>query len=137
VQEAVGRTYGGQALLRQELVKGFFGWITYSLIKSERRDHPGLPYRRFDFDQTHVLGVLASYELGRGWEVGARFRYTTGFPRTPVVGSFYDSRDDAYQPLFGPRTASGSPPFTSWTPASRSRSPCAATRSTPSWTCRT
>jgi hypothetical protein len=111
VQEAVGRTYGGQALLRQELVKGFFGWITYSLIRSERRDHPGLPYRRFDFDQTHVLGVLASYELGRGWEVGARFRYTTGFPRTPVVGSFYDSRDDAYQPLFGAQNSIRIPAF--------------------------
>ena len=64
-------------------VKGFFGWITYSLIRSERRDHPGSDWRLFDYDQTHVLAVLASYELGHGLEVGARFRYTTGLPRTP------------------------------------------------------
>src|SRR5262249_48127081 len=38
-QDGIGRSYGGQVLLRQELVKGFFGWITYSLIRSERRDH--------------------------------------------------------------------------------------------------
>jgi TonB family protein len=111
VQEGVGRTYGGQALLRQELVKGFFGWITYSLIRSERRDHPGAPWRLFDFDQTHVLGVLASYELGRGWELGGRFRYTTGFPRTPVVGSFYDGRDDLYQPVFGAQNSTRIPAF--------------------------
>jgi hypothetical protein len=32
--------YGGQVLLRQELAKGFFGWFTYSLIRSERKDSP-------------------------------------------------------------------------------------------------
>lgn len=111
VQEGVGRVMGGQVLLRQELVKGFFGWITYSLIKSERRDHPDLAYRLFDYDQTHVLGVLASYTLGRGWEAGARFRYTTGVPRTPVVGTFYNSRDDNYQPLFGAQNSIRIPAF--------------------------
>lgn len=111
VQEATGRTYGGQVLLRQELAKGFFGWVTYSAIHSERRDHPGLPYRLFDYDQTHVLGVLASYELGRGWELGARFRYTSGFPRTPVIGNFFDSRDDQFQPLFGPQNSIRIPAF--------------------------
>ena len=35
-----------------------------------------------------MLAVLASYQFGHGWEGGARFRYTTGAPRTPVVGSF-------------------------------------------------
>ena len=75
-------------LLRQELLRGFFGWITYSLIRSERRDHPDTDWRLFDFDQTQVLGVLASYQLGHGWDVGARFRYTTGFPRTPVIGAY-------------------------------------------------
>src|SRR5262249_36942811 len=83
VDGGAGRSYGGQLLLRQELVKGFFGWITYSLIRSERRDHPGGGWRLFDYDQTHVLGVLASYQLGAGWEAGARFRFATGAPRTP------------------------------------------------------
>ena len=74
-QDGVGRSYGGQVLLRQELARGFFGWITYSLIRSERRDHPGTDWRLFDFDQTHVFSVLGSYQLGRGYEVGPRFRY--------------------------------------------------------------
>ena len=82
-QDEIGRAYGGQVLLRQELLRGFFGWITYSLTRSERRDHPNTDWRLFDFDQTQALGVVASYQLGHGWEVGTRFRYTTGFPRTP------------------------------------------------------
>jgi hypothetical protein len=98
-------------LLRQQLARGFFGWLTYSLVRSERRDHPDQSYRLFDYDQTHVLALLASYAFGRGFEAGMRFRYTTGFPRTPVIGAFYDGRDDAYQPLFGAHNSIRIPDF--------------------------
>jgi hypothetical protein len=110
VQEGIGRTYGGQLLLRQELFKGFFGWITYSLSRSERKDHPDRDWRLFDFDQTHVLGVVASYEW-RGFIAGVRFRYTSGMPRTPVVGAFYDGRGDQFQPIFGAQNSFRIPDF--------------------------
>jgi TonB family protein len=102
-QDEIGRAYGGQVLLRQELVHGFFGWITYSLTRSERRDHPDTAWRLFDFDQTQALGVVASYQLGHGWVVGTRFRYTTGFPRTPVIPQppVLDVPNNQYLPVFG------------------------------------
>jgi hypothetical protein len=102
-QDEIGRAYGGQLLLRQELLHGFFGWITYSLTRSERRDHPTTAWRLFDFDQTQALGVVASYQLGHGWDVGARFRYTTGFPRTPVIPQLgvFDNPNNQYAPVFG------------------------------------
>jgi TonB family protein len=104
-QDGVGRIYGGQLLLRQELFKGFFGWITYSLIRSERKDHPTSAWRLFDYDQTHVFAALASYQFAKGWEGGVRFRYTSGVPLTPVVDAFYDARGDQYQPVFGARNS--------------------------------
>ena len=52
---------------------------------------PG-PARLFDYDQTHILTAVGSYDLGRGFEIGARLRYATGFPRTPVVDSVPDLR---------------------------------------------
>jgi TonB family protein len=113
VQDGVGRSYGGQVLLRQQLVRGFFGWVSYSWIRSERQDHAGEPWRLFDYDQTHVLSVLASYDLGAGWEVGGRFRYATGAPRTPVVGATYDARDDLYEPVFGAQNSTRIPDFLS------------------------
>jgi TonB family protein len=109
-QDGIGRSYGGQVLLRQELMKGFFGWVTYSISRSERRDHPDRDYRLFDYDQTHVLGVVASYEY-RGWVGGVRFRYTSGMPRTPVIGAFYDARGDQYQPVFGAQNSIRIPDF--------------------------
>ncbi len=113
VHDAVGRSYGGQVLVRQQLVRGFFGWVSYSWIRAERRDHPSYGWRPFDYDQTHVLSLLGSYELGRGWEVGGRFRFATGAPRTPVVGAYYDPRDDLYQPIFGVHNSTRVPPFAS------------------------
>ena len=38
-------------------------------------DHYG--YHLYDFDQTHVLGAVASWDIGAGFEVGGRFRYAT------------------------------------------------------------
>ena len=111
VEDGVGRSYGGQVLLRQELTHGLFGWITYSLIRSERKDHPDTSWRPLDYDQTHVASILASYDLGAGWQAGARFRYATGVPRTPVLGSYYEARDDEAQPLFGEHNSIRVPAF--------------------------
>ncbi len=111
VQEKTGRAFGGQLLLRHELTKGFFGWASYSFIRSERKDHPDDPWRLFDFDQTHVATVVASYELGLGLEVGARFRYASGFPRTPVVTSFSGDRRDLFEPIFGKQNSIRIPDF--------------------------
>jgi TonB family protein len=111
VQEGIGRAYGGQVLLRQELAEGFFGWLSYSLVRSQRRDAGSESYRPFDYDQTHVLTALASYDFGAGFEVGARFRVATGYPRTPVTGATYDSRSDTYQPVFGEQNTQRIPAF--------------------------
>jgi hypothetical protein len=111
VQEGEGRAYGVQLLLRKELSARFFGWISYTLMRSERLDHPGGSYRLFDYDQTHVGAIVGSYDLGAGFELGARFRYSTGYPRTPVVGSFYSSRRDLYEPIFGEHNSTRIPAF--------------------------
>ncbi|HVW26497.1 MAG TPA: TonB-dependent receptor [Polyangiaceae bacterium] len=111
VSEGQGRSYGVQVLLRRELAQGLFGWVAYTLSRSERQDAPGLSYRLFDYDQTHVLTALASYDLGKGFDVGARFRYATGYPRTPVLGSYFDSRRNIYVPDLGDKNTERIPAF--------------------------
>ncbi|MBX3213118.1 MAG: hypothetical protein KF850_13875 [Labilithrix sp.] len=67
-------------------------------------------WRPFDFDQPHVLSLVASQEIGR-FSVGARLRYASGNPRTPVVGSVYDARSDRFDPVFGPQGTTRIPAF--------------------------
>jgi outer membrane receptor protein involved in Fe transport len=110
-QNGRGRSFGTQLLVRQEQVGRFFGWVSYSLMRSERQDAPGYAYRLFDFDQTHVVTALGSYDLGHGFEVGLRARFASGFPRTPVIGAYYDARSDSYRPLFGAHNSIRIPAF--------------------------
>ena len=96
-----GRAYGLELLLRHRTANGFFGWIAYTLSRSERRPVPSEPWQPFEYDQTHILTVLGSYDLGRNWTVGARFRYVTGNLDTPVIGATYDVTDDSYIAAYG------------------------------------
>jgi TonB family protein len=111
VNEGEGRSYGVQFLLRHELAKGFFGWVAYTILRSERKDAASDTYRLFDFDQTHVLTALASYDLGKGFDIGVRGRYASGYPRTPVAGSYFDSRSATYQPVLGAKNSIRIPEF--------------------------
>jgi TonB family protein len=99
----IGRIYGAELLLRHDTTKNFFGWVSYTLSRSERRDHPDqdLDWRPFQFDQTHIVTVVGSLKLPWRVEAGLRFRYVTGNPDTPIVGSIYDADADVYLPIPG------------------------------------
>jgi TonB family protein len=111
VSTGEGRAYGGQLLVRQNLWRGLFGWIAYAWSRSERRASPEAPWRLFDYDQTHTLTVVLSASLPRGFELGVRGRISSGYPRTPVAGAFYDARRDRYEPLFGAQNGDSLPLF--------------------------
>ncbi len=110
LQSGVGRSYGVQIMLRQRPWSGFYGWVAYTISRSERRDTPDSSVRLFDYDEPHILTAVGSKELGR-WKFGLRFRYTSGAPRTPVVGAFYDEKDDVFQPIFGAHNSIRLPAF--------------------------
>ncbi len=101
--QGVGRVYGGE-LFAQVRRNDFFGWVAYTVARSERRDLPGQTYRLFDFDQTHNVIALASWKVGadKQWQIGGRFQLTTGKPYTPVTGSVFKSDQNVYLPEFGP-----------------------------------
>ncbi len=94
-----GRAYGAEVLLRYKPDARFFGWLAYTLSRSERQDTPDTPMRLSPFDQTHILTVLGSYRLGRGWEIGGRFRLVSGSLYTPQTYGFYDENSGVLLPL--------------------------------------
>jgi hypothetical protein len=107
----VGRVYGMEILARQEIWKNFFGWVSYTLMRSERQDHPGDPWRPFQYDQTHILTALASYKFPLGFQLGVRFRYVTGNPYTPVARAYYDINSYSYVPVYGAPYSARLPTF--------------------------
>jgi TonB family protein len=106
-----GRVYGLELLVRHERANGFSGWVAYTLSRAERRDSGQSAWRLFDYDQTHILTLVGSYDLPRNWAVGARFRLVSGNPYTPRVGSVYVVDNGNYQPVFGPVNSERYPLF--------------------------
>jgi TonB family protein len=122
-----GRAYGLEFLLRREITEHFYGWIAYTLSRSETsgnlaegipmgppsnvdRTGTDLAWHPSQFDQPNNLVVVASYSR-RGWTLGARYRFVTGVPTTPVIGSFYDSDWNGYTRVTGAPGSARLPSF--------------------------
>jgi hypothetical protein len=106
-----GRTYGLEVLLRKQLTGRLFGWLAYTLSRSERRPSPSEAWQLFGFDQTHILTLIGVVKLPKGWQLGGRFRLVSGNPNTPVVGAVYDAGGGFYLPISGPTDSERIPAF--------------------------
>lgn len=109
----LGRAYGLEVLLRHEVTKNFFGWIAYTLNRSEARREGEDTYHLTTYDETHILTVVGSYRLPLGFEVGARFRYVTGRPQTPLIHPYdlYQVDGNSYTAQRGETLSARLPPF--------------------------
>ena len=99
--DGTGRVFGLEVIARHEFTNNFSGWLAYTLSRSTRRDSGAAEDRLFDYDQTHILTMVASYMLPRNWQIGGRFRLVSGNPITPVVGAVYNASTDRYDPYYG------------------------------------
>lgn len=111
-----GRSYGLELLLRRQIMKGFYGWIAYTLSRSTRLDDPTEPtyqygWHLYDFDQTHILTLIASYQTEHNWTFGARVRYVSGDPFTPFVNGIFNANNGQYVCVAGNPDAGRAPAF--------------------------
>ncbi|NJK33274.1 MAG: TonB-dependent receptor [Deltaproteobacteria bacterium] len=106
-----GRIYGGEVLLQKPLGDRFYGWLSYTLMRSVRTPAPGEAQRLFDFDQTHIMTLIASYDFPYNWRIGARFRLVSGNPYTPITDAVFDATSGGYQPVLGPPNSARLPVF--------------------------
>ena len=107
-----GRSYGMEILLKHKPSEYFYGWISYTLSRTELSGYNALPtagrppvspetWFLSPYDQTHILSLVASVRLGRGWETGLRLRFVTGNPTTPVVQGLFVADTSSYEGLSG------------------------------------
>jgi TonB family protein len=109
-----GRSYGVEMLLRRQITRGFYGWVAYTLSRTTRLDDPSLGYNSYhlyDFDQTHILTVIASYQTEHNWTFGTRLRYTSGDPYTPFVNGIFNANNGSYECIAGNPDAARAPGF--------------------------
>jgi hypothetical protein len=99
-----GRAYGIELLLRRSFSKRLSGWLSYTLSRATREAHFITPDGADDlatvvseFDRTHILNAIVSYDLGRRWRVGGRLLFYTGTPYSKLAGSLPVRPYNAYR----------------------------------------
>jgi hypothetical protein len=101
-----GRSRGVELSSGYRLRELFFVRAWAGLAESVLED--GGLERPSDGDQRFALGLVTAYTLGN-FDLGARFRYATGLPYTPIEGSIYDAGRDAWSPQAGDDNAARMP----------------------------
>jgi TonB family protein len=122
--DGIGRAYGLELMVKKNRASAldkWSGWLSYTFSRAlDGRAGPRPPrggggfgggfnddvdatYGLSPWDQTHILTLVTSYVLGNGWELGGRFRYTTGRPTTPLNHSYdlYQSDRNGFSPTYG------------------------------------
>ncbi|WP_428261806.1 TonB-dependent receptor [Haliangium sp.] len=103
-----GRNYGVETLVRgrggeADRAGSWLGWVSYTYSRALRRYDPARfsGYYPYVLDQPHVLTALGSVLVTDHWRLGARVRYVSGNPITPVVGSYFDADAQEYRAVSG------------------------------------
>ena len=105
------RSYGLELLIRHYPKERFFGWVAYTLSRAERLNLATNEWQIYRFDQTHILTLVAGYNLPFNIDISARYRLVSGNPYTPIVGGAVDTDSDRYLPIYGPPFSDRNPYF--------------------------
>lgn len=82
-----GLAYGLEATARVELAHTR-AQLIYQLARSRTREEPGDWLSPSRYDQPHRVNVIVSRRLPRSWELGARWRFASGFSAEPGTVAF-------------------------------------------------
>ncbi len=96
---ARGYAYGFELMARRNLGRHWFGWLSYSFLRSQRhvrstamttptrwwsRREATVP---FAFEQTHVLNAALSLRFDSGYTLGVVVHFNTGRPESGEITS--------------------------------------------------
>ncbi|MEC7242639.1 MAG: TonB family protein [Myxococcota bacterium] len=108
--DGTGLVCGVETLIRMDL-PNTVAFLSATFSHSERQDRPDDDRELFRYDQPVVLTAVGSHDFGNGWRLGSRVRFSSGYPYTPVVNSFYDLQTREFVPVFGERSSARLPNF--------------------------
>ena len=81
--EAMARSYGVELFLQQKLKKTYWWTLSYNYGKSETRHTSAYNWTPTVWDNRHNINLVLGKVWGKGWQVGAKYRWATGTPYTP------------------------------------------------------
>lgn len=84
---ATGKAYGAEILVNRDSGDRWYGWLSLSASKTERRNGLTGESIPFDYDVPVVANLVLNYRINHNWEAGLRWNLRSGMPYTPIVGN--------------------------------------------------
>jgi hypothetical protein len=109
--DGIGRMYGMELMLRHSRSDKFFGWISYTLSRSETWSKLEDKYILSSRDEPHHLQLLGSWKLPKAWELGVRTRFVSGKPTSPIVGTDENENYKSIRAVYADRNSARHDPF--------------------------
>jgi vitamin B12 transporter len=107
-----GFAKGADVFFKVRLKPKFNGWISYSFTDSKRKQYSTGPFESADYDITHTVSVVGTYNITDYLTAGITYHISTGKPYTPVNGSIFDSSQSAYIPFYADYNSDRFPTYT-------------------------
>ena len=93
ISSAIGRTYGFEIFLQQKLKKNYWWMAAYNFGRSEYQTQNEI-WAASVWDSRHTLSITNGYVWGKGWQIGTKWRYSSGTPYTPFNESYSSLRNN-------------------------------------------
>lgn len=87
-----GRAYGVEVLYKIVNWNNLNLTTTYTFFRSEFTDKDNV-YRPSSWDTRHMVNLIGSYKLNKGWNVSARWRFSGGAPYSPIDEELSTNRE--------------------------------------------
>jgi hypothetical protein len=109
--EGTGTAVGGELLLQVD-TGTTLAWLSGTVSRSVRTSRAEVT-TVYGYDQPIVATALVSRELPRSWRLGARARYASGNPYTPISNRILDLESREWLPVYGETSSARLAPFMS------------------------
>lgn len=87
-----GRAYGVEVLFKLMDWNKLNLTATYTFFRSEFTDKDNV-YLPSSWDTRHMVNLIGSYDIGKGWNISGRWRFSGGAPYTPIDMELSQNRD--------------------------------------------
>lgn len=98
--DGYGYAKGIDVFLKSKITNKYSAWISYSYTDSKRLQYNSVVQSPANYDLTHTVSVVGSYDITPNLTTGITYKVSTGKPYTPIIGSYFDSTQNLYAPVY-------------------------------------
>jgi TonB-dependent receptor-like protein/carboxypeptidase-like protein len=105
-----GKAYGTELFLKKDRTDNWWGWISVAYSRTQRHNDLTGEDFSFGYDQPYIVNIVYDRMVFQKWIFGAAWRYHSGAPYTPIVGSYTDATG-RIRPVYGEHRSERLPPY--------------------------